>query len=284
MKITKLFEPCFMEYDQLDKPVQYTGEFLKELTEKTSTVKLVYEEHSSEAIGEVSNLNFIEGSLFGVVTSDKSTENLGYSPYIECSLEDHDDYWRAVNPTGLADVALTSKPRKPIKLPNTEDGGSNMSNDGNTDNETIKILNSQVKDLNKQLAVQETKLKANEKKLKKYDETQKELKELKEWKEINSKIIEEQKPIIEEYKQSLEAKREDLIKKLANGNAEIEAQLKEASMETLELYNTLTSHEEPPKGVGADNAPGLNEGSGEDDDNPSKEDMQSYFKSQFGDE
>ena len=120
----KLFEPCYMEYDVYDKPVRYTEQFLSELASKVNKTNLVQEEHLSEKIGDVTNFTFINGALYADVATEKALDNLGYSPYINCSLQEEEDYWLAIKPTGFTDVALTSKPRKPVSLPNTK-GGSN---------------------------------------------------------------------------------------------------------------------------------------------------------------
>lgn len=267
----KLFEPCYMEYKEYDKPVHYTEEFLKELASMVNRTNLVNEQHLSESIGDVSNLTFTDGALFCDVETEKATDNLKYSPYIDCSLQDDGDCWLAINPTGLRDVALTSNPRKPVTLPNTNDGGSTMGNEGNNDNETIKILNGQVKDLNKELAIANNKLEANKEKLKQYDDMAKELEELRTWKADNEKVIEEQKPIIEAYQKDLEQRKADLLEKVSNGNEEVKNQLKDLPLETLETFDNLQSHDMPPQGVGADNANGLNEGDGSD--NPTEEEL-----------
>ena len=279
----KLFEPCYMEYKEYDKPVYYSEEFLKELASKVNSTKLVYGKHLTESIGDVSNFTFTDGALFGDVYTDKALDDLKYSPYIDCSLVEEDNRWLAVKPTGFTDICLTDKPRK-VKLMNTEDGGSKMANnDNNSDNETIKILNGQVKDLNKQLAIAENKAKANEEKLKAYDELEKEVAELRQWKETNSKIIDEQKPIIEAYNKNLETRKEELLNKISNGNEEIKAKLQNESLETLENFDSLYAHEQPPKGVSANNAQGLNEGNGEDDGEAEQQARNDAVESMFGD-
>jgi len=280
MERVKLFEPCFMEYDVYDKPVRYTDEFLQELASKVNKTNLVFEEHLSEKIGDVSNFTFIDGALYADVATDKALDNLGYSPYINCSLQEEKDCWLAVNPTGFTDVALTSNPRKAVSLPNTN-GGSRM--EEKNDNETIKILNNQIKDLNKQLAIAENKNKANEEKLGKFDEIEKELEDLRKWKSDNEKIIEEQKPIIEAYKKDQETKRSELIEKLSGGNEEVKSQMKDMDLNTLEVMDNLQAHEQPPKGISAHNAEGLNEGDGSDDKEAEQVERKQAVETMFDD-
>lgn len=280
----KLFEPCYMEYEVYDKPVYYSEEFLKELASKVNFTKLVYGEHLTESIGDVSNFTFTDGALQGDVNTEKALDDLSYSPYIDCTLQDEGDYWLAIRPTGFTDIALTDNPRKPVSLPNTGDnnGGSNMSNNDN-DNETIKILNGQVKDLNKELAIANNKIEANKEKLKAYDELEKEVLELREWKETNSKIIDEQKPIIEAYNRSLETRKEELLNKISNGNEEIKAKLQNESLETLENFDSLYAHEQPPKGISSNNAQGVNEGDGSDDEEAERNARNEAIEGMFGD-
>jgi hypothetical protein len=278
----KLFEPCYMEYKEYDKPVYYSDEFLQELASCTNGTNLVFEEHLSESIGEVTNFTFTDGALFGDVSTDKSLDNLKYSPYINCSLEEQEDYWLAIRPTGFREVTLTENPRKPVSLPNTNDGGRQMTNE-NSDNETIKILNGQVKDLNKELAIANNKLEANKDKLKKIDEMEAELEELRTWKADNEKIIEEQKPIIEAYKADQETKRSALIEKLSRGNEEAKVQLQEKDLETLEFMDSFEVHEQPPQGIAAHNAEGLNEGDGSTDEEAEQQERQAAVEGMFGD-
>ena len=216
----KIFEPCYKEYEGLDKPVYYSEDFLRKLASQINKTNLVEEEHFGKVVGDVSNLTFTDGALYADVMTDKALDDLKYSPYIDCSTVDKGDYWLAEDVNGLIDVAVTGNPRPSVKLPNTK-GGSNMGEEN--DNETIKILNKQVKDLNKDLVVAQNKNKANEDKLKQFDEMEKELKELREWKETNSKLIEEQKPIIEKYNQYRDSQKEELLNKLSDGNEEIKA-------------------------------------------------------------
>lgn len=275
-----LFKPCDMEYDVYDKPVRYSEEFLKELASNSTGCKLVGEEHYSESIGEVSNLTFNDGELFGEVITEQSTDDLKYSPSYDCKLIDKGDYWLATEGK-LLEVAMTNKPREAILNNTADEGGSNM--EENTDNTTIKILNDQVKDLNKKLAIAENKLEANKEKLKAYDELVKERDELKEWKETNEKVIEEQKPIIEEFNKAQTAKKEELLEKISNGNSEIRAKLENMNVTDLETIAGLESHDQDPKGVGANNAEGLNKGNGVDDKEAEQIARKEAVEGMFGD-
>lgn len=256
MKRVSIFKPCELTYEKHDKPIKYTEEFLKEIASNTSTAPIV-NEHYGKTIGQMSNFTFTDGELYADTDSSKSLKK--FSPSFEnIDLIDKGDYYVA---TGgyLVEVASTVAPRL-----NNSKGGIKMADDEN--NETINILNKQVKDLNKQLAIAENKNKANEEKLKSYNELEKEVQKLREWKETNSKLLDEQKPIIEEFQKAQEAKKEDLLEKISNGNAELKAKFQDFSVGDLETIVTAQIHDQPAKGIGADNAKGLNEGDGSTDE------------------
>lgn len=256
MKRVSIFKPCELTYEKHDKPIKYTEEFLKEIASNTSTAPIV-NEHYGKTIGQMSNFTFTDGELYADTDSSKSLKK--FSPSFEnIDLIDKGDYYVA---TGgyLVEVASTVAPRL-----NNSKGGSKMADDEN--NETINILNKQVKDLNKQLAIAENKNKANEEKLKSYNELEKEVQKLREWKETNSKLLDEQKPIIEKFQKAQEAKKEDLLEKISNGNAELKAKFQDFSVGDLETIVTAQIHDQPAKGIGADNAKGLNDGDGSTDE------------------
>ena len=265
MERVKIFEPCDMEYDVYDKPVRFTEEFLKELASHTIGAKLVKEKHHGEAIGNVTNITFTDGALWADVSTAEALDNLKYSPSYDSLLVDNGDHWLATEGK-LLEVALTSNPRKAI-LNNTADtGGSQMGDNNNTNDGTIEFFQKEVKRLQQENNKLEFKAKQYEEKLGKIDEYEKELEELRAWKETNEKVIAEQKPIIEQYKADKEKQHEELLEKASQGNAEVKEQLKNCDNETLETIINLHTTEQPPQGVGAGNAPGLNEGNGEGDE------------------
>ena len=273
MKRVSIFKPCELTYEKHDKPVKYTEEFLKEIASNTTNAPIVGK-HYGKTIGTMSNFTFTDGELYADADSSKSLKK--FSPSFEnTTLIDKGDYYLA---TGgyLVEVASTVAPR----LDNSK-GGSEMADDN--DNETIKILNGQIKDLNKQLAVAENKNKANEDKLKAYDELEKEVKELREWKETNSKLLDEQKPIIEEFQKAQEVKKEDLLEKISNGNAELKSKFQNFSVDDLETIVNAQIHEQPAKGVGASNAEGLDEGDGSTDEEAERQARNDAVEGMFDD-
>jgi ElaB/YqjD/DUF883 family membrane-anchored ribosome-binding protein len=249
----KIFEPCELTYSQYEKPVRYTEEFLKQIASRTIGTKIV-DEHYGKTIGNMTNFTFTDGALFVDASSSQSLQK--FSPSFDnLTLVDEGDYFVATDGT-IVEVASTVKPR----LDNSDDGGSNMSE------ETIKVLNQQVKDLNKQLAIAENKNKANEEKLAKFDEMEQELSKLREANEANSKLLEEQKPIVEKFNEIEEKRHEELLDIVSRGNPELKEAYKDFKTEDLQTIANTYIEDQPPKGVGAENAPGLDEGTGEEDE------------------
>ncbi len=275
----KIFEPCSMEYKERDKPVKYTEEFLRELASNTIGADLVNEKHHGEKIGKISNLTFTDGGLYADVDSEKPLDNLKYSPSYDSLLVDNGDHWLATEGK-LLEVALTSKPR-PAILNNTADdnGGSNMGKEGNDG--TLEFFQNEVKRLQQENNKLEFKLNQANDKLKNVEKQEKELEELREWKETNEKVIEEQKPIIEQYKADKEKEHEELLEKASQGNAEVKEQLKNCDNDTLKTIANLHTTEQPPKGVGADNAPGLDEGDGDNDEETEQKERNDAVEKMF---
>ena len=280
MERKSIFKPCDMEYKVYDKPVRYTEDFLKELANSTINTPLVDEKHRGTIIGQVSNFTFTDGELFGDVDTENSLDDLKYSPSYDCTLIDNGDHWLATDGK-LIEIALTSNPRKAI-LNNTaeKNGGSKM---GEGEDKTKEFLAGEIDRLQKENAKLDFKAKQDKEKLSKLDEYEKELEELREWKETHEKIIEEQKPIIEAYESYQKKTHEELLEKASQGNDEIKDQLKDLDTKALETIVNLNSQEQPAKGAGANNAPGLNEGDGSDTEEAEQEERQKAVKTMFGD-
>lgn len=254
MKRIQIFKPCELNYKEYDKPVRFTEEFLQEIANSTYKVPLV-NKHYGATLADVSNLSFDNNTLEVDVPEEFSKSK--YSPSFDnLTLIDEGDYYIATSGY-LVEVATNVKPR----LDNGEDGGSNMADNDKTN----EFLAKEVERLNKEIAKKDLKLDANKEKLEKFDEMDKELQELREWKETNSKLIEEQKPIIEKYNAYQEKHREELLEKASKGNKEVKEKLQNLRTEDLETIISLEVEEQPARGAGAGNAPGLNKGSGEKD-------------------
>ena len=273
MKRVSIFKPCDITYDQYDKPVKYTADFLKEIASNTAGTKLV-DNHYGKSIGNISNITFTDGELLCDVDSSKSLKK--FSPSFDnLTLVDEGEYLRATGGR-LVEVASTVTPR----LDNSK-GGTRMADEGN--DKTMEFLSKEVERLQKENAKLEFKAKQDKEKLDKLSEYEKELEDLRGWKETNEKLIEEQKPIIEAYNKQQEKNREELLEKASQGNSEIKEQLKDLDNNALEAIVNLNSQEQPAKGVSPDKAIGLDEGDGSDNEEAEQEERQKAVETMFGD-
>lgn len=260
MTRVKIFEPCDMEYNVYDKPVRFTEDFLKELAANCVGAKLVQEEHLGKEIGNVSNLTFTDGALWADVSTDEALDDLKYSPSYDSTLVDNGDHWLATNGK-LLEVALTSNPRQAILNNTGDEGGSEMGNKNNDGNDgTIEFFQNEVKRLQKENNKLEFQLNQANDKIEGFEEKETELKELRDWKEKNEKILEEQKPIIEKFKEQEQKAHEELLEKASQGDETVKEKLKNMSNDDLETIIGLQTVDQPAKGAGANNAPGLNNG------------------------
>ena len=272
MERKSIFKPCDITYDEYDKPVRFSEEFLKEIASNTIGTQLVAK-HYGGKVGNVTNLTFTDGELYADISSSQSLQKFSPS-FDDLTLEEHENYFLATAGR-LVEVASTDKPR----LDNSN-GGSNMG-DEITD-KTNEFLAKEVDRLQKEIAKKDLAIERNKEKLDKFEDLEKEVNELREWKETNQKLLDEQKPIVEQFQKQQEAHREDLLEKVSGGNPQLKEQFESFSTENLETYLKLHTEEQPAKGVGANNAIGLNKGdTGEDDEKVKQEKELKAVESMF---
>jgi len=271
-----IFKPCTLDYPQLEKPVKYTEDFLKEIASSTVLSDLV-DEHYGKTIGQVSNLSLTDGELFLDVPDEYKDSK--FSPSFEnLDLVDEGDYFLATNGS-LIEVATTKVPR----LDNSDDGGSKMADEGEGSKLTNEYLAKEVERLNKEIAKKDLAIERNKEKLDKYDELEKEVEELRESKEKNEKLLEEQKPIVDSFKKFQEEEHEKLLETASQGNAELKERYAHFSNDDLKLIIDTHVEDQPAKGAGANNAPGLNEGNGDNSEEAKQEERQKAVEGMFSD-
>lgn len=271
-----IFKPCTLEYPQLDKPVKYTEDFLKEIASSTVFSNLV-DSHYGKTIGQVSNLSLTDGELF-LDVPDEYKESKFSPSFEDLDLVDEGDYLLATKGV-LVEVATTTVPR----LDNSDEGGSEMGEEGEGSKLTNEYLAKEVERLNKELAKKDLQISRNKEKLDKYDELEKEVEELRESKEANEKLLEEQKPIVENFKKFQKEEHEKLLETASQGNAELKEKYAHFSNDDLKLIIDTHVEDQPAKGAGANNAPGLNEGDGEDSEAAEQENRQKAVEGMFSD-
>lgn len=271
-----VFKPCTLDYPQHEKPVRYTEDFLKEIASSTVMSDLV-DAHYGKTIGQVSNLSLTDGELFLDVPDEYGESK--FSPSFEnLTLVDEGDYFLATKGS-LVEVAITKAPR----LDNSDDGGSNMSKEGEGNNLTNEYLAKEVERLNKEIAKKDLQIERNKEKLDKYNELEKEVKTLRESEEANKKLLDEQKPIVESFKKFQEEEHEKLLETASNGNAELKEKYAHFSNDDLKLIIDTHVEDQPARGAGASNAPGLNEGDGETDEEAERKARNEAVEKMFSD-
>lgn len=263
MERVSIFEPCVIEYEEYDKPVKYTEEFLKEIASNTISSK-ISNEHYGDAIGTMSNFTFTDGKLFADADSSESLKK--FSPSFEdFTLVEEEDYLIATGGR-LVEVASTINPR-------LDNGGSNMAEE----DKTKEFLANEVERLQKEIAKRDVVIERNKEKLSSFNEMETELTSLRELKENNEKLINEQKPIVEKYNNWQSQQHEKLLETVSNGNPELKEKFKEWSTEQLQTMIETKLVNQPAKGVGTENAPGLNQGT----EKKGKEYSADEFKAQY---
>ena len=251
------------------KPVRYTNQFLKEIASKTmgSSLELSHGNKSNDVVGYVNDFEFNDNDLVANITTNEDLKGMGFSPEFEVNFKDKGSYYEAFDGKLLKTI-LTDTPRSHI-LCNSVDGGSNMNE------ELIDTLNKQIKDLNRQVAQKEALIEANKKKLESYEELNKEIENL------NSKVaeleksnndyktqIEGLKPKAEAFSKIESDKKEEALTKAFGDDEEAKKAWRDDSLEKIEA---LANHREVTRqanGIGAGNAEGVGEGSGEEDEKP----------------
>lgn len=229
------------------KPVVYTEQFLKDIAKNTvgSSLELTHGSNTLDVIGHVNDFDFEDGNLIGTVNSNRSDENMGYSPEFSANFIDKGDRYEAIDGKLLKTI-LTDKPRCYTTC-NSVEGGSNMNE------ELVNTLNGQIKDLNKQLAQKEATIEANKKKMEKYDELESRIAELE--KENNDyKIqIDGLKPKAEAFSKIEDDMKADALTRAFGDDEETKSKFADLPLDKIE---ELAAHREtykPANGLGAGN-------------------------------
>ena len=266
------------------KPVVYTDNFLKEIASKTvgSSLELTHGNSTIDVIGHINEFDFNGDELLANVTTNKSLENMGFSPEFSANFIDKGDVYEAIDGQ-LIKTILTDKPRSHILYNSTstsistDDGGSHMNE------ELIETLNNQIKDLNKQVAQKEALIEANKKKLDEYNSLAKRVEEL----EIENNNFKTQidglKPKADAFAKIEQDKRAELLSQAFGDDEEAKKPWLDASMSQLE---SLAQYRETTKvavGIGANNGEGIGEGSGEEETiDPAEKALEFYKKTHNG--
>lgn len=229
------------------KPVVYTEQFLKEIASNTigSSLELTHGNNTTDVIGHINNFEFNGDELLGVVSSNQSDENMGYSPEFSANFIDKGDKYEATDGKLLKTI-LTDAPRSHI-LCNSVEGGSNMNE------ELINTLNGQIKDLNKQLAQKEATIEANKKKLNEYNELADRVQKLEEENNSYKAQIDGLKPKAEAFNKIEDDMKADALTRAFGDDEEAKNKFKDLPLENIEELANHREKYKPATGVGANN-------------------------------
>lgn len=260
------------------KPVLYTSEFLKQISESTdgSSLELTHGNVNHDVVGYVNGLEVVDDEWHGMVFTEQSIENMGYSPEFGADFKDLGDKYEAVNGE-LLKIVLTDKPRSHI-LCNSIEGGNNMG-----DEKTIEILNNRISELERKNDKLQRKLDVKKEKAEKYDELQSQVDKLTKENQDYKTEIEGLKPKAEAYSKFEDKKRADLLEKAFGDDEDAKEAFSEAPLTQLQMLAEKTKQTVPPSGVGAGSAEGVGEGTGEDDEETERKERNDAVENMFGD-
>lgn len=237
----KVQTPGLYNYSHLNKPVEFSEEFLKNL--KTSHKIVLEDEHDGPEIGEIEGVYYDNGALFIQTPDELDMQGKGFSTVIkDWTLEDKGD--RFVITDGILErVARTSNPKDVTTvLYNSNEGDTSSNSGGITNNipgnrgdkvsEEVRKLEQEIGGYKNQL---NSRINENLKLKDRIKELEKELQskdtELKE----KDKVIGEKEKKLEKYYQKQKEKQEALARELAGDDEDLFETYKDIKLSKLEV-------------------------------------------------
>ena len=284
----KIFETGMYDYSDdpkvnVTKPVLYTPQFFEEMIKEVENVPLD-ENHKGDSIGVLENIHFKENCLYCDVNTDKSFK--GISPVFRYDTIDRGGYLEAVNGE-FTSAGITDTPRSQIvynSYPNDDkkNKGENMVSE-----EAFEQMSKQNRKLERELATAENQLEANKEKIKRLSELEKEIKVLQTQNKEYNDELERIRPVAQKYTEYETSKRESLVDEISDGDSGFKDQIKNWSIEQLEVLKNNRTVTTDPVGVPSQGAEGQGEGDGEPKPNPNEpslEEVDAFYTSLYGEE
>lgn len=256
----KLFEPGRIMYPEkgMNKPVEYTEADLQKIADNIDEVE-IKNGHNGEVIGKLDNIIFKDGALYADAPTNIDLKGYGLSPEFHFGLVDNGDYCTPYD-ISLLGVALTDKPKSQIYY--------NSKGDVNVDIKEKEELLNTISDNQKRIRQQEQEIGILKNKEKEYKE------ELAISKDLNKEVTEAKKALaqLQEENEKLKVKaeaydnieikeKEEIIKEISGDNEEVKERLSKMSLEDIKFLKEKKLVTTDPKGVPANSAPGLQDGS-----------------------
>lgn len=278
----QIFKAGLMDYPEkknLTKPVRFEERHLREVASAANKANIT-DEHGGEIIGEMYNFTCTDGILYAD-DPNVDYQGKGFSPSFEFGLIDRGEYYE---PYGikLLDVALTDNPKSHIFYNSIKGDVTLDLKEKEELLNTIKDNQKRIREQEQEIGILKNKNKSLETTLSDKNESDKLLKEkekeLAKLKEDYEKIENKAKS----FDDMINAEKDKLIEEIANGSEEIKERLEKMSLDDIKFLNEKKLLNTDPKGVGAQAAPGLQDGSHHrenDDDKPATyEDYQKWKK------
>lgn len=277
MELIELWHTGTMNYDDigLEKPVQFTEEFLQRIADDTDKVD-VTREHSDEIIGSLSDFKYEDGVLYVGKPSDLDVTGMGLSPVFNCDFVDMGTYYKPVN-YSMNVIGLTENPRSRILYNNIEKEMDKVSDELrqmlDKKEETIAEQREEIGILKKQMEELREKSKSNESTLNDFKELQKEFDKLK----VDAETYKADS--VKLHEQEAKAKAE-LIKEIVGDDEKGLEMFQKFSVEELEHMKNTKIVTEPVKAVSSHSVDTIEDGDADDvaDENKVDEYSQEFFE------
>lgn len=257
MKMIEIFRTGDIEYPDKghDKPVRFRKEDFEEIIKATQEVNLT-DGHTNKVLAQLNNFKMVDNKLCADISEELDLTGKGISPRFEFSTIDKGDYLVPCD-IKLIDAGVTKNPRSKIYVNTGDDGMSDreqLIKDIQKNNEEIRSQRERIGVLKSKNEKLENSLKETKGLKKQLDEKTEELEKLK-------KSSETWKSKAEAYDKIEDEKRQKLIKELANDDEQAKERFSKMGVDDLEFLVSQKVLTNKPKGVGENDAPGINDGS-----------------------
>ncbi len=241
----KLFPVGDINYKDLglDKPIRYDANTLQYIADHSDTIKIT-DEHTDKVIGELTDIQFIDGILQAKEPSIDLTD-YGLSPKIQSNLIDKGDYYILQHPI-LENVGRTKTPRSQIIYNSI--GEENMGNEDELRRQLDKKENT-IAELRDENAINKQRLDELEAQLKNTNQLQEEYhKATKTIEELTAKS-EELEVNANKHIEAVKKRKSELIKELTKDDPAGEDKFENLDIETLEYLNNRVIVDQKPTGI-----------------------------------
>lgn len=253
----QVFKTGLIEYpiEDADKPVKYRPIDLQQVASATNQVVLT-KEHTGEEIGILKNFVYKDGFLYADEPENIDIKGFGISPSFVFALEDRGDYYVPHN-ISMTSAGLTKNPRSQIfynsitTYEGEKKNGDEMMEEKEKLLKDIQANQEEIRNQREEIGILRNRNKTLDESLQAKAEIEQKLKD----KELELKNLQEKMEKIQSkadaYNQIENNKREELIARLSNDDAELKEKYSKMSLEDLEFWSEKSILSTKPNGVGS---------------------------------